>query len=482
VTPATTTSYSVTGTTLGCTGTATTTVTVNPNPVVIASATQNTICFGDSTSLTASGAGTYLWSTGGNTPTITVSPAMTTTYSVIGTSLGCTGTSSVTITVNPNPTPSIFVSANPICAGESSTLIVTGATDFTWSGGLGTDDTIVVTPATTTSYSVTGTTLGCTGTATTTVTVNPNPVVIASAFPSAICEGSQAQISAGGATAYLWEPGGMTTATVNVNPNMTTVYSVTGMNNYGCTGSTTVEVQVDFPGFLTTGDNQTICEGSDGVFISAFGATSYLWSPAGTLSSTTSSSPWAFPVTTTFYTVVGTKGQCSDTLAVLVEVLPNPTIDSIAYDPGNQTLKIFGNFQGSVAFIRINNGGMILPLSGGESSALFTQVLLSSGDEIYVETTFGCSVISSFNTSSIDEDSPKQLEVEVYPNPFSEKFFVELPNGEYEVSLANVSGQIVREISVNGNFEILGEDIPSGIYLLKISSDDGNYLVRIVKN
>jgi len=60
------------------------------------------ISYGQSTTLTASGADTYAWSTGDHTASMTVSPTTTTTYTVTGSSIyGCTGTADVTVTVNP---------------------------------------------------------------------------------------------------------------------------------------------------------------------------------------------------------------------------------------------------------------------------------------------------------------------------------------------------------------------------------------------
>ncbi len=62
---------------------------------VEATATQDTICVGESVTITATGATDYSWQPGGqNTPGITVSPTMTTTYIVTGTTMiggGMTG-------------------------------------------------------------------------------------------------------------------------------------------------------------------------------------------------------------------------------------------------------------------------------------------------------------------------------------------------------------------------------------------------------
>lgn len=61
------------------------------------------IIIGESTTLTASGAETYLWSTGETTASITVSPMEMTEYSVVGTNgSDCTSETSVTIYVQPD--------------------------------------------------------------------------------------------------------------------------------------------------------------------------------------------------------------------------------------------------------------------------------------------------------------------------------------------------------------------------------------------
>ncbi len=96
--PTSTTTYTTTGTYNGCTSTTSVVVTVNPNPIPTITGTT-LVCNGSSTTLTASGGGTYSWNTGANTAAITVSPTTTTNYTVIVTTNGCTGTATVTVTV-----------------------------------------------------------------------------------------------------------------------------------------------------------------------------------------------------------------------------------------------------------------------------------------------------------------------------------------------------------------------------------------------
>ncbi len=129
-----------------------------------------TMCFGASTTLTASGAGTviegesldYLWSTGETTATISVSLGQV--YSVTATNpVGCT----VTATASVTGIPSLTITATPgltIDQGQTITLTAMGGVDsFSWSNGISTS-TISVTTAGV--YSVTGTSNGCSATAT----------------------------------------------------------------------------------------------------------------------------------------------------------------------------------------------------------------------------------------------------------------------------------------------------------------------------
>jgi len=182
VSPNVTTSYTVTGTnSVGCSGTATATVTVNPLSTITATSTPTNICAGSTSTLSASGASTYNWSTGESTANITVSPTSTSTYTVTGTnSDGCTGTATITVNVYNQPYINISASDTTICKSTSTTLTAISdiyGTSFIWSNNIN-GNPITVTPTATTTYSVTGTSPdGCTGSAFLTINVNQSPVI-----------------------------------------------------------------------------------------------------------------------------------------------------------------------------------------------------------------------------------------------------------------------------------------------------------------
>jgi hypothetical protein len=318
-TPMLTTTYTVTGSTGGCIGTAVSTVTVVPLPVVTVNSA--TICPGDTATLTPSGASIYSWSMGGGTPA-KVTPITTTTYTVTGSTGGCTNTAVSTVTVT---TSTISVNSPTICPGGTATLTAGGATTYAWSTGDLTNP-ITVTPATTTTYTVVGTTAGCTGTALSTVTVAPNPTIIVNS--PTICAGGTAILTATGGMTYIWTAGAFGDP-ASVSPTTTTSYTVTGTSGVGCTGSAVATVTV--ASSAITVNSPTICTAGTATLIAGGGATSYTWSAGAT--STGINTATAIPALTTTYTVTGTTGVCTGTAVSTVTVSSTPTITFTTSNP-----------------------------------------------------------------------------------------------------------------------------------------------------
>ncbi len=118
------------------------------------------ICFGNSFTLSPSGASTYSVSGG----TTIVSPSTTSSYTVSGTSsLGCIGNTAVaTITVNTLPSIYAISSRTNICVGESATLSASGAITYVWDLSLVPSSTHVISPTISSAYNVVGTDVnGC---------------------------------------------------------------------------------------------------------------------------------------------------------------------------------------------------------------------------------------------------------------------------------------------------------------------------------
>ncbi|MBK9728135.1 MAG: T9SS type A sorting domain-containing protein [Saprospiraceae bacterium] len=341
VSPSTTTNYTVTGTDAkGCVNTDSVLITVNPNPTVLANG-KATICNGTSTTISATGALTYVWNPGNLNGAIqNVSPSTTINYTVTGTDAkGCVNTDSVLITVNPNPT----VLANgkaTICNGTSTTISATGALTYVWNPGNLNGAIQNVSPSTTINYTVTGTDAkGCLNTDSVLITVNPNPTVLANG-KATICNGTSTTISATGALAYVWNPGNLNGALQNVSPSATINYTVTGTDAKGCVNTDSVLITVNPNPTVLANGKATICNGTS-TTISATGALAYVWNPGNLNGALQNVSPSA----TIIYTVTGTdKNGCRNSDTNTVKVLKLPSCDFIIIpdpvNPNQITLKI----------------------------------------------------------------------------------------------------------------------------------------------
>ncbi|MDP4266709.1 MAG: hypothetical protein Q8880_04680, partial [Bacteroidota bacterium] len=316
VTPKITTTYIVTGTNSGCTGTASVVVNLATSINVGATANPGTLCSGESSVLKGSGANSYSWYTGTVNDSITVSPTETTTYIVKGTSGGCTGTASTVVKYTSSLNVTTTANTTSICLGKNSTITANGADSYSWSTGVS-GASITVTPTITTTYYVTGTSGKCTGTSSIVITVNSSIAVSATASPSTICSGSGSVITASGATKYSWSTG-PTSASISVKPTTTTTYKVTGTSG-SCTGTAMATVTVNANPTVTV-KSPSICTGSSAT-LTASGATTYSWSTSQTVNSISVN-----PTTNTTYKVTGTTSGCTGTTTATVTVNPLPTI------------------------------------------------------------------------------------------------------------------------------------------------------------
>lgn len=126
--------YTVTVTGSCGTSTASQNVIVNNLPVANISASGPTsFCQGGSVTLSATGTGPYLWSTGETTSSILVNTANTYTLSV--SNICGTDTASQQVTVDPVATASISGAPAALCPNETATLTASGGTSYLWSTG-----------------------------------------------------------------------------------------------------------------------------------------------------------------------------------------------------------------------------------------------------------------------------------------------------------------------------------------------------------
>lgn len=256
----------------------------------------------------------------------------------------------------PTPTITTAASATNVCsaAGTSVTILGGGATTYTWMPGNVNTSSITVTPTVSTTYTLSGSTLGCTGTQTVAINVSATPTINSVTNNGPICQGAQVNLTTNAVTAgvptYSWAgPNAFTSNTQNaVIPNAQAtssgIYSVTVTNIYPgglqcpAFGSTTVSVVPG--GTITATPSPTLCQGGTlNLTANASPApTSYSWTgPNGFTSNQQNpvinnvlTSHSGNYIVTASYTSPSTTLICTATNTVAVYVNSTPTINSVS--------------------------------------------------------------------------------------------------------------------------------------------------------
>ncbi|MFN4122209.1 MAG: gliding motility-associated C-terminal domain-containing protein [Flavobacteriales bacterium] len=243
---------------------------------------NQTICEGETVTLTAGEATSYQWTTPSatlNTQTITASEAGIYTL-VVTNQAGCESepvATTVSVVANP-PQPTISLNGpTDLCEGDIVTLTSSATTNFTWiidgtPSNLSTPSVSANTPG---SYQVQVTNAaGCSSLSTIvniTVKLNPVPVITADS-DTIVCGNDPINITLtanAGYVLYSWFPGGETSQSIVVTSPGT--YFVTGTNQNGCqaTGfiniiqSPTINATINSP-LYNNGFNVSTIGGSDG--------------------------------------------------------------------------------------------------------------------------------------------------------------------------------------------------------------------------
>jgi hypothetical protein len=182
--------------------------------------------------LTATGGGTYLWSTGATTSTISVSTSGNYKVTVTGTN-GCIKMDSIIIFEN-KVLPTITVTGSAtVCTGETLNLTAEGGGTYAWTGPNAFNETTaaISLPFAVIAYSGTYTvtvtsTNGCTANATTLVTVNAVPITPTVQASINIPAGTDITLTATGcAGTLLWfNAADNSSVTMPISPTATTTY------------------------------------------------------------------------------------------------------------------------------------------------------------------------------------------------------------------------------------------------------------------
>ena len=455
----------------------------------------DTICSGQSSTLSASATpvgGTFLWGNGTSNSSITISPIVTTPYAVLYNYSGCLAQLTVSVVVNPIPTVSVTNAI--ICEGQSATLTAASLQpaggSLLWSTGE-TTQSISVSPSSNTTYTVVYTLNGCSSPqASATVTVNPVPQITINNVT--ICNGDATTLTAtpdlpGGT--FQWSPNGETTNSITTNPLVTSTYSAVYTLN-GCPSSSfstnvtvnpipVVSFDADFlqgcapltSNFWNSSANanqstntQWFIEGNP---VAVGDSTTLLFSNAG-----------CYDITLEM-TLNGCTGSQTYSDFVCVEGLPiaNFTTDINSFSQSSQNVTFSNNSIGATQYIWNTGDGNTY------TSEDLTHLFSNTGNGYTVWLTaisdLGCIDSTSVNLPFMEEiiyyiPNSFTPDGDGFNNVFTPIFTSGIDIHTFEMSIFNRWGEMVFEtqdplVGWDGSYGNKGLDVQSGVYTYKIS-------------
>jgi gliding motility-associated-like protein len=302
---------------------------------------------------------------------------------------GCTDTDTVRVIVNPLPTTTVTNPDLYVCSGAPTVLTATGGVQFAWTPAATLDDSTLASPTArpinqgtnivdSTWYYVTVTdTNGCSSLDSIGIEVRIRPIIEVS-NDTFVCPGDSVPIWTQGGFGVQragWRFDGTVgdTTLITVDraeaiafPTEGTYYVGVVEAIWGCTNEDSIWVYHIEP---FAGEDSTICEG-DSLRMLGAGGVRYRWTPPTGLSNASVAQPWAFPRTTTTYTLTVTDSLgCVDSAQATITVRPAPPVE-ITGDTEiciNDTANLFAN--GGIAYQWITDDPTISSLTAPNVTA-----------------------------------------------------------------------------------------------------------------
>ena len=302
---------------------------------------------------------------------------------------------------------------------------------------------------------------------------------------ASICSGEQVlftNLSGNLPTGFSWTfPGGNPAVSTAQNPSVT--YSQPGIYAVTLLAINTIGQDTELkPNFITvepapaigvSSSQLEICRGTE-ITLSAFGASTYEWSPIVAISSTTGASIQASPPSTTTYTVEGlSSAGCSASADITITVNSLPTIPQITQVTG-------GTLQAplSIGYQWFLNGNAI-------PGAIFQTFSPTQNGEyqVEVENENGCerrSNVLLIDVTSIYDFSISSAEFVISPNPVVEQInILNAPFSIESISILSISGQLLYLLDSNSS-NVNVSNLAVGAYFLSIRHKNGTTVRRFV--
>jgi hypothetical protein len=248
-----------------------------------------------------------------------------------------------------------------------------------------------------------------------------------------------------------------------------TIYTVTGTDANGCTGTDFITIGVDpLPVITVTPASATVCSGSSGT-LTAGGAINYTWLPGPVSGASVVITPGASGV----YTVTGNNGNCSNTATVSVSLIPSPTVTINASKssvcPGQNVVLTAG---GAVGYILVNTSAA-LPGSSVVVSPTITTTYSISGTAANNCSNVGVKTVTVDACVGLETISKTiSNELRLFPNP-SKGEFTMATETDARFEIINSIGQVVRTVILDekNDHKTQITNLPGGIYFVSSLND-----------
>ena len=444
-TPTATTTYNVTCTNAeGCTAGDAVIVTVNSLPNVSVSPIAFSLCKGQGTQLTASGAATYTWSpsaglSGTSGSSVFAIPSVSTTYSVTGVNaLGCSATATSAITVQDQPFVIASITNDSPCPGSGAIAItIIGGVapyNFTWSTGATTQNLSNL----------------IAGNYTLTVTSGPCNVV----------------------TTYTVSAG-----TYNPTLTVANLYSCSARLNWTATPSASYyKVRYKIAGTATWSAQTNVGANLFYDFTGLASNTNYTFQVA------------AFCVSNQN---LGWKAKNGKTQVCTSPI--NQTITNLTNTSVTVSWTIACSPTGFVFRIRKTGTTAWTNISTTNTSVTISTLVNATQYEFQIRSTCGAGINSAFTalqtfiTAPRLEDTEVENTFNIFPNPNTGNFTLQIPSlkVESQISIYNITGQLIYHSNLattenSSSIKITLENVADGLYEVVLNNEQQTLTQRLI--
>lgn len=272
------------------------------------------------------------------------------------TSNGCELRDSVQINVFYDPPIPVLPDQVGVCEGSSIEITCGGGEQYYWSPPIEiaptSGPTVTVTPTVDRMYYVE--LINACGSAYDSVYVEIITPNITAGNDTIICPGESAQLWAQGGVSYYWSPMSSLNnpyiSTVIATPSQPTTYEVVGIDEFGCSGSAFVNVDLfPMPNIWTNPDVYAFV--NEEVMLSAYSSTSgpFTWWPSEYLSCVSCTHPTAMPNQNfTYYVSYTDENGCSATDSVNIYYEPFIYVPNTFTPDGDEFNNVFEAIVGNV--------------------------------------------------------------------------------------------------------------------------------------